>query len=312
MFYFDDYDIEDFDDYAIEELTKIVKKLKHIAREYQFGSEEFSFFVDLGDRIEKPIRIRKDNKMIEEMNKEMNFETQEDFTRKINGLILQGKDQGFSTKDISDKWHTFGDLYYHRMILTYMVLKNYPNLSWKSKQHHDETMFDDSFIVGIDTPKGQYSYHYNLEYWDLFDIRELDKAPVYDGHKPEDIGRLLSLLEEEYKMNDKTFEELKTKVEEWAKDKDLLHSENADKQFMKFIEEVFEFKSEMDLIHILGGNELNSHDMMLEMGDIFVTLIILCEQLEIDPVVCLEMAYKKISKRKGVTKDGIFIKEEDL
>lgn len=108
------------------------------------------------------------------------------------------------------------------------------------------------------------------------------------------------------------FEELKTKVEEWANDKDLLHVLNADKQFMKFIEEVFEFKSEMDLIHILGGNELNSHDMMLEMGDIFVTLIILCEQLEIDPVVCLEMAYKKISQRRGRTIDGVFYKQEDL
>lgn len=316
MFYFDDYNIEDFDDYAIKELTKIVEKLYLIARRYKFGSEEFSFFADLGDRIEKPIRIRKDNKMIEEMNKEMNFETQEDFTRKINGLILQGKDQGFSTKDISDKWHTFGDLYYHRMILTYMVLKNYPNLSWKSKQHHDETMFDDSFIVGIDTPKGQYSYHYNLEYWDLFDIRELDKAPVYDGHKPEDIGRLLSLLEEEYKMNDKTFEELKTKVEEWAKDKDLLHEENADKQFMKFIEEVFEFKTEMDMCMKFFNPNLKmwqtDKDVKLEMGDIFVTLILLCNQLGIDCVECLEMAYEKISKRKGKTVNGLFIKEEDL
>lgn len=108
------------------------------------------------------------------------------------------------------------------------------------------------------------------------------------------------------------FEELKIKVEEWANDKDLLHSENAEKQFLKFIEEVFEFKSEMDLIHILGGNELNSHDMMLEMGDIFVTLIILCNQLGIDPVECLEMAYKKISKRKGKTVNGLFVKEEDL
>lgn len=108
------------------------------------------------------------------------------------------------------------------------------------------------------------------------------------------------------------FEELKTKVEEWANDKDLLHSENSDKQFMKFIEEVFEFKIEMDFIHILGGNELNSHDMMVEMGDIFVTLIILCEQLEIDPVLCLEMAYNKIKFRRGKTIDGKFIKEEDL
>lgn len=120
---------------------------------------------------------------------------------------------------------------------------------------------------------------------------------------------LVENIEEEKDMK---FEELKTKVEEWANDKDLLHSENSDKQFMKFIEEVFEFKSEMDLIHILGGNELNSHDMMLEMGDIFVTLIILCEQLEIDPVLCLEMAYNKIKFRRGKTIDGKFIKEEDL
>ena len=124
----------------------------------------------------------------------MRYKTQEDYIDKINKLILDGKEQGFSTKGISDKWHTFGDLYYHRMVLTYVVLKNYPNLSWKSKQHYDGTMFDDSFIVGINTPKGQYSYHYNLEHWDLFDIRELDKAPIYDGHKPEDITRLISLL----------------------------------------------------------------------------------------------------------------------
>lgn len=108
------------------------------------------------------------------------------------------------------------------------------------------------------------------------------------------------------------FEELKTKVEEWANDKDLLHSENSDKQFMKFIEEVFEFKSEMDLIHILGGNELNSHDMMLEMGDIFVTLIVLCNQLGIDCVECLQLAYDKIKFRRGKTIDGKFVKEEDL
>ena len=122
------------------------------------------------------------------------FNSQGDFTDKINKLILEGKEQGFSTKDISDKWHTFGDLYYHRMILTYIVLKNYPNLSWKSKQHHDGTMFDDSFIVGINTTEGQYSYHYDLEHWDLFNVRELEYAPKYDGHKPEDITRLLTLL----------------------------------------------------------------------------------------------------------------------
>lgn len=52
MFYFDDYDIEDFDDYAIKELTKIVEKLYLIARRYKFGTEEFSFFMGLADKIE--------------------------------------------------------------------------------------------------------------------------------------------------------------------------------------------------------------------------------------------------------------------
>lgn len=129
-----------------------------------------------------------------EKSRLVKFNSQEDFTDKINKLILEGKEQGFSTKDISDKWHTFDELYYHRMILTYLVLKTYPDLSWKSKQHHDGTMFDGSFIVGINTPEGQYSYHYDLEHWDLFDIKELDKAPAYDGHKPEGVIRLISLL----------------------------------------------------------------------------------------------------------------------
>ena len=48
------------------------------------------------------------------------------------------------------------------------------------------------------------------------------------------------------------------------------------------------------------------------MGDIFVTLIILCEQIGIDPVYCLSKAYEKISKRTGKTINGQFIKSEDL
>ena len=124
------------------------------------------------------------------------------------------------------------------------------------------------------------------------------------------------------RMNNKSFGELKELVLEWAEDKDLLHSENADKQFMKFIEEVFEFKSEMDYLCRIGqsSEELYSDyeqietqgNMKLEMGDIFVTLIVLCKQLGIDCVECLQLAYDKISKRKGKTVNGTFIKEEDL
>lgn len=116
-----------------------------------------------------------------------------------------------------------------------------------------------------------------------------------------------------------SFKDLQDKVLKWADDKDLLHSENADKQFLKFIEEVFEFKAEFDYLDRISlfKDEVEEkiatiEYMKLEMGDIFVTLIILCEQIGIDPVECLAMAYDKISKRKGKTINGQFIKEEDL
>lgn len=113
---------------------------------------------------------------------------------------------------------------------------------------------------------------------------------------------------------DGQFEEFTRQVLNWAKDKDLLHEANAGKQFMKFVEEVFEFKSEMD--NVLSYTDPHVDEaverMKLEMGDIFVTLIILCEQLGIDPIECLGRAYKKIAKRRGKTINGTFIKEEDL
>ncbi|MDU5071082.1 MazG-like family protein [Finegoldia magna] len=127
-------------------------------------------------------------------------------------------------------------------------------------------------------------------------------------------------------MNNKSFGELKELVLEWAEDKDLLHSENADKQFMKFVEEVFEFKTEMDIWKLYKKFKHDENieqdfsieeverwkNLKLEMGDIFVTLIVLCKQLGIDCVECLQLAYDKISKRKGKTVNGLFIKEEDL
>lgn len=109
-----------------------------------------------------------------------------------------------------------------------------------------------------------------------------------------------------------SFRMLQVDVLSWAKDKDLLYSQNADKQFMKFIEEVFEFKTEFDDKQRFAPDCININNLKLEMGDIFVTLIILCEQIGIDPVECLSMAYEKIKGRSGKTINGTFIKEEDL
>ena len=112
----------------------------------------------------------------------------------------------------------------------------------------------------------------------------------------------------------KNFEELQASIIDWADTHHLLCEENAEKQFMKVIEEIFEFKTVFDFKRWRNRKSsiVLNRNLMLEMGDIFVTLIILCEQLNISPQNCLAMAYEKIKDRKGKTINGQFIKEEDL
>ena len=92
--------------------------------------------------------------------------------------------------EVSDGYHTFGELYEHRGALMAALMMSHPGLSWRPKLHHDGTMFDDeSFIVGMEIPGiGQISYHYNLRQWDWFDgIKTLENAPEYDGHSAADV-----------------------------------------------------------------------------------------------------------------------------
>jgi hypothetical protein len=96
---------------------------------------------------------------------------------------------------ISDGYHTFEELYFHRMILFSVICNQNKNLSWKSRLHYDGTMYNNYFIVGINTPIGQYTYHYHMEHWGYFgEIEELEKAPKYDGHIPNDVARLKSII----------------------------------------------------------------------------------------------------------------------
>lgn len=97
--------------------------------------------------------------------------------------------------EVSDGFHTFNSLYHQRLILFAALCNTYQSLSWKSKLHHDgKVPFGGGwFVVGIDTPKGQYTYHYELKDWDLFKCKELEKAPEWDGHTDQDVERLLFL-----------------------------------------------------------------------------------------------------------------------
>lgn len=103
------------------------------------------------------------------------------------------------TGETSDGYHTFNELYHHRAVLFSVTVRDHIDRAWKSKAHHDGTMYDGMFIVGIETPSGQATYHYDIDpYWDMFDCKELDRAPEWDGHTPDDaIERIATLGNEE-------------------------------------------------------------------------------------------------------------------
>ena len=90
----------------------------------------------------------------------------------------------FDVGEVSDGYHTFNELYHHRAVLFSVICNSHPNLAWKSKKHHDDTpMYDGMFIVGIETPNGQATYHYDTKpYWEIFKVKEVDRAPEWDGH----------------------------------------------------------------------------------------------------------------------------------
>ena len=97
--------------------------------------------------------------------------------------------------EMSDGYHTFNGLYYQRMVLFAALVNAHNGRAWKSWKHEDgEPCFGGGwFVVGIDTPQGSYTYHYEDKYWDWFGCDELPVAKHWDGHTEKDVTRLLSL-----------------------------------------------------------------------------------------------------------------------
>ena len=105
-----------------------------------------------------------------------------------------------SIGEVSDGFHTFNGLYEQRMILFAALVKAYKDKAWKSYRHEDgEYCFGGGwFIVGIDTPEGSYTYHYENKYWDMFDCADLPRGKHWDGHTEADAEtRLMSLTPEQ-------------------------------------------------------------------------------------------------------------------
>lgn len=101
---------------------------------------------------------------------------------------------------ISDGFHTFDELYEHRITLYIALCKEYERTDkypvWKSKKHSDGSVWKDWFILGINYGQGtQITYHLPMTSWlDTNFAIELSKAPEFDGHTSEDVIRLLNNL----------------------------------------------------------------------------------------------------------------------
>lgn len=100
--------------------------------------------------------------------------------------------------EVSDGYHTFNELYEHRIILYLALCKclfdsyteyvthfnKMKNPIWRSYAHSDGSVWDGWFLLGIETEKGkQITYHLPTKYWDECGYADtLEKAPEFDGH----------------------------------------------------------------------------------------------------------------------------------
>ncbi len=128
------------------------------------------------------------------------------FNMKITDLVPSITEEEIG--EVSDGYHTFNELYYYRMLYNAAFLNT---LAWyqdnintfniyKSKRHHtgEECFGGGWFIVMVDLPSGQVSNHYEMKYWDLFNIPEKEIADEWDGHTPQEAAERLRKFIEEY------------------------------------------------------------------------------------------------------------------
>lgn len=104
-------------------------------------------------------------------------------------------------------------------------------------------------------------------------------------------------------MSKPNYENIQPQVVKWFYDKGLINKDNSTKQLCKVIEEIGELSGA-----ILKENKEEELDSF---GDVLITLIGLAEMRKVNLLECLEMAFNVIKDRKGVVKDGTFIREKD-
>ena len=117
---------------------------------------------------------------------------------KIDSFVCKGLDKGMVIEgdfNITDSYHSFQELYSHRIMLFICLMKQNKDISWKSRIHKDGSKFDVDgwFIAGMKLPSGDITYHIPENFWELLiDINVLETEPDWDGHDSEEVIRRLN------------------------------------------------------------------------------------------------------------------------
>lgn len=107
--------------------------------------------------------------------------------------------------DIFDGYHTFDELYEHRIQLFLALCAQIARQPyeaggryqiWRAKKHYDGHEYDGWFVMGIGTKPGeQITYHLPDARWEEADFGlTLEHAPEWDGHTPADVVERLKHL----------------------------------------------------------------------------------------------------------------------
>jgi hypothetical protein len=143
---------------------------------------------------------QKEEKEVKEIKTEDNSNADKTCDVKVDFLNSEIKSSKIDTNLISDGYHTFGELYQHRIELYIALCKELNNNKkskiWKSKKHSDGSAWDGWFIMGIDKDNGeQITYHLPMDYWRKTSFaEELELAPEFDGHTSDDVLYRISKL----------------------------------------------------------------------------------------------------------------------
>lgn len=109
----------------------------------------------------------------------------------VNGFV-----RSVDTNMVSDGYHTFGELYEHRITLFMAVCKLTKRDVWMTKVHSDGSKWEGWFLLGINTNSGeQITYHLPISKWnECTEFAEMiEKAPQFDGHTSADVLNRLYL-----------------------------------------------------------------------------------------------------------------------